>query len=124
VIPGLHHQLLRLLSGEIAREGALVTMIGKMTAEERLVSCLLNLSQRQARLGYSSTELRLPMSRQDIGDYLGLALETVSRLFSRFQEEGIITVHGKQLVLNDLGALERRLGYVPEDRLRVSEREA
>ncbi len=112
-IPGLQHQLLRLMSNEIAREQNLLTMIGKMTAEERLATCLLNFSQRQATLGYSPTHLRLPMSRQDIGDYLGLALETVSRLFSRLQEDGLITVHGKQVELNDIAALKGKLGYTP-----------
>lgn len=110
-IPGLQHQLLRLMSNEIAREQGMLIMIGKMTAEERLATCLLNFSARLAALGYSPTHLRLPMSRQDIGDYLGLALETVSRLFSRFQDDGIISVHGKQVDLNDVEALRGKLGY-------------
>lgn len=111
LIPGLQHQFLRLMSNEIAREQGMLIMIGKMTAEERLATCLLNFSQRQAALGYSPTQLRLPMSRQDIGDYLGLALETVSRLFSRLQEDGLISVHGKQVELNDIAALKGKLSY-------------
>ena len=110
-IPGLQHQFLRLMSNEIAREQSMLIMIGKMTAEERLATCLLNFSQRQEALGYSPVHLRLPMSRQDIGDYLGLALETVSRLFSRFQDDGLIVVHGKQVDLNDIDALRGKLGY-------------
>lgn len=110
-IPGLQHQFLRLMSNEIAREQGMLIMIGKMTAEERLATCLLNFSQRQEALGYSPTHLRLPMSRQDIGDYLGLALETVSRLFSRFQDDGLITVHGKQVELSNIHALKGKLGY-------------
>lgn len=109
-IPGLQQQLLRIMSGEIAREGALLMMLGKMNAEERLLACMLNFSQRQERLGFSGQSLRLPMSRQDIGDYLGLALETVSRLFSRFQEEGLIEVKGKNLEINNLTAMRQRLG--------------
>jgi CRP/FNR family transcriptional regulator len=111
VIPGLQHQFLRIMSNEIAREQGMLMMIGKMTAEERLATCLLNFSRRQEALGYSPTRLRLPMSRQDIGDYLGLALETVSRLFSRFQEDGHITVHGKQVELHDIAALEGKLAF-------------
>lgn len=109
-IPGLQHQLLRLMSGEIAREGALLMMLGKMNAEERLLACLLNFSQRQQRLGFSGTSFRLHMSRQDIGDYLGLALETVSRLFSRFQEERLIAVCGKHVEIENMDGLQRRLG--------------
>lgn len=114
-IPGLQHQLLRLMSGEIAREGALLMMLGKMNAEERLLACLLNFSQRQQRLGFSGTSFRLHMSRQDIGDYLGLALETVSRLFSRFQEEGLISVRGKHVQIENLDDLHRRLGVSAAD---------
>lgn len=109
-ITGLQHQLLRLMSGEIGREGQLLLMIGKMSADERLLACLHNLSRRQARLGLSPTDIKLHMSRQDLGDYLGLALETVSRLFSRFQEEGLLTVRGKYVHLTSLEAIERRLG--------------
>ncbi len=110
-IAGLQHQLLRLMSGEIGREGQLLLMIGKMSAEERLLACLLNFSQRQMRLGLSPIDIKLHMSRQDLGDYLGLALETVSRLFSRFQEEGLITVRGKYVHLNNLEVFHNRLGH-------------
>ncbi|MBS1247130.1 MAG: transcriptional regulator, partial [Proteobacteria bacterium] len=72
---------------------------GRMKAEERLAAFLLSFSKRFQLLGYSPTDLRLPMSRQDLGDYLGLALETVSRLFSRFQEDKLITVQGRNVKL-------------------------
>ncbi len=109
-ISGLQHQLLRMMSGEIGRESQLLLMIGKMSADERLLACLCNFSQRQAQLGLSATDIRLHMSRQDLGDYLGLALETVSRLFSRFQEEGLLTVRGKYVHLTSLALIQRCLG--------------
>jgi CRP/FNR family transcriptional regulator len=103
---GLTQALMRMMSREIVRDEELVMMLGRMTAEERLASCLLNFSRRQAALGMPSTELRLAMSRQDLGDYLGLALETVSRLLSHMQGAGILGVHGRHLELHDLPRLE------------------
>ena len=98
-LPGLQHQLFRLMSRELADEEVQLLMLGRMKAEERLAAFLLSFSKRYHLLGYSPTDLHLPMSRQDLGDYLGLALETVSRLFSRFQEEQLITVHGRTVKL-------------------------
>jgi len=98
-LPGLQHQLFRLMSREVAEEEGQLLMLGRMKAEERLAAFLLSFSKRFQLLGYSPTDLRLPMSRQDLGDYLGLALETVSRLFSRFQEEKLITVQGRNVKL-------------------------
>jgi CRP/FNR family transcriptional regulator len=100
-IPSLQHQLFRIMSREIVRDEQLLMMLGRMTAEERLAASLVNFARRQARLGLSETELKLAMSRQDLGDYLGLALETVSRLFSRFQGESLIRVHGRQVQILD-----------------------
>ncbi len=105
-IPGLQHQLFRVMSREIVRDEQMLMMLGRMTAEERLAASLLNFSRRQARLGMPANEIRLTMSRQDLGDYLGLALETVSRLFSRFQEEGLISVHGRQIRIVDSKRLQ------------------
>lgn len=105
-LPGLQHQLFRLMSREIMQEEAQLLMLGRMKAEERLAAFLLSFSKRYQRLGHSPTDLRLPMSRQDLGDYLGLALETVSRLFSRFQEDKLIVVHGRSIKLLDLARLK------------------
>jgi CRP/FNR family transcriptional regulator len=105
-VPGLQHQLWRLMSREIADEEIQLVMLGRMKAEERLATFLLSFSRRLQKLGNSSSVLRLPMSRQDLGDYLGLALETVSRLFSRFQEEKLITVQGRNIKLLDAGRLK------------------
>ncbi|UCH53096.1 MAG: fumarate/nitrate reduction transcriptional regulator Fnr [Pseudomonadota bacterium] len=104
-VPALQHQLFRIMSREIVRDEQMLMMLGRMTAEERLAAALVNFARRQARLGLSDRLLRLAMSRQDLGDYLGLALETVSRLFSRFQEEGLISVHGRQIEILDADRL-------------------
>lgn len=104
-VPGLQHQLLRIMSREIVRDEDMLMMLGRMSAEERLASCLMSFSRRLARLGDSVVEFKLSMSRQDLGDYLGLALETVSRLLTRFQDEGLISVHGRQIVLRNITRL-------------------
>lgn len=104
-IPGLQHQLLRVMSREIARDERTLMMLGRMSAEERLASCLISFSRRHARLGAAGDKFKLSMSRQDLGDYLGLALETVSRLFSRFQEERLIDTQGRNIKLRDVTRL-------------------
>lgn len=104
-IPSLQHQLLRIMSREIVRDESMLMMLGRMSAEERLASCLMSFSRRLARLGVTAVEFKLSMSRQDLGDYLGLALETVSRLLSRFQYDGLISVHGRQIALRDVDRL-------------------
>ncbi len=109
-IPGLQHQLFRILSREIVQDGELLLMLGKMNAEERLAACLLSFSRRFSRLGRSPTDFTLSMSRQDLGDYLGLALETVSRLFSRFQEDGLLSVESRRISLLDLSRLRAMAG--------------
>ena len=109
-VPGLQHQLFRIMSREIVEDERLLMMLGRMSAEERLASCLLSFSRRHARLGLDSAALKLSMSRQDLGDYLGLALETVSRLFSRFQEEGLIEVQGRHVQLLNVDRLHAIAG--------------
>ena len=104
-IPGLQHQLLRIMSREIVRDEEMLMMLGRMTAEEKLASCLMSFSRRLTGPGNGAADFKLSMSRQDLGDYLGLALETVSRLLSRFQEDGLITVHGRHILLHDVSRL-------------------
>jgi CRP/FNR family transcriptional regulator len=84
----------------------MLMQLGKRTAEERLASFLLSLSARFRQRGLSATEFNLPMSRQDIGNYLGLAIETVSRLFAHFQEQGLLRVNRKQITILELGQLK------------------
>ena len=109
-IPSLQRQLLRVLSREIVQDENLLMMLGKMNAEARLAACLVSFSERFERLGHSGTKFKLSMSRQDLGDYLGLALETVSRLFSRFQDEGLIRVEGRHIQLLNLTGLRALTG--------------
>lgn len=106
----LQHNLHQFLSRDIGREQNMMLMLGSMRAEERLAVFLLNLSDRYRKRGYSSTEIVLRMTREEIGSYLGLQLETVSRLFSRFQEEGLLQVQGRVLKLLDLTALRQLAG--------------
>ncbi len=110
-IPGLQHQMLRLLSREVSAEANMISLLNNSTAEERLASFLLSLSERFRRRGFSPTDFFLAMSRQDIGSYLGLALETVSRLFTRFQEQGLLEVDRKHVKIKDLDHLKHLLRH-------------
>lgn len=106
----LQHNLHKVLSTEIARDQNVMLLLGSMRAEERVAVFLLNLSQRHRERGYSATEFVLRLTREDIGSYLGLKLETVSRLFSRFQQEGLLQVQGRAVKLLDVPALKHRAG--------------
>ncbi len=101
------HNLHALLAREIRRERKVMLMLGTMRAEQRLAAFLLDLADRYAARGYSATEVVLRMTREDIGRHLGMKLETVSRLFSRFDQEGVIRVHGREIKLIDRGALKQ-----------------
>lgn len=96
-VEGLQHQFHKMMSREIVRDHGVMMLLGSMRAEERLAAFLLNLSQRFTARGFSATEFHLRMTRDEIGSYLGLKLETVSRAFSRFQEEGIVAVQQKHV---------------------------
>ncbi len=112
-LPALQHQLFRLLSKEIVADSELVSVLGNRSAEERLAALLLSLSVRFALRGFSPREFRLSMSRNDIANYLGLAVETVSRLFTRFQERALISAQGKLVRVLDLNALRDAAGAGP-----------
>jgi len=103
------HNVHRLLSREIARERAVMVLLGTMVAERRLAVFLLDLSDRYRARGYSPCEFVLRMTREEIGSYLGLKLETISRLFSRFQREGLVQVQGRVVKLLDRSSLKRLL---------------
>ena len=100
-------RLYRLLSSAIVRQRAVTLVGGTMRAEQRLASFLVDLSNRYHARGYSPTEFVLRMTREEIGSHLGLKLETVSRIFSRFAEERLIVVSGRVLKLLDRAALQR-----------------
>jgi CRP/FNR family transcriptional regulator len=108
--PLLQRELFRMLANEIARERALMLLLGSMRAEERLAAFLLNLSQRLAARGYSATRFILRMTREEIGSLLGLKLETVSRILSRFQAEKLIRVHNREIEISDLAQLRCVIG--------------
>jgi CRP/FNR family transcriptional regulator len=110
-VPGLARQLLRIMSREIYADEELLILLGKKSAEERLASLLLSLSRRFQQRGFSPREFRLSMSRNDIGNYLGMAVETVSRLFTRFQQQGLIEVQHKYIRLQNIGQLQEMAGF-------------
>lgn len=97
----------RLMSREIVRDHSLMLLLGSMSAEERLAAFLLNLSQRLKARGYSQVEFHLRMSRQEIGSYLGMKIETVSRTFTTFQQRGILEVDKRHIRITDPDALTR-----------------
>jgi CRP/FNR family transcriptional regulator, anaerobic regulatory protein len=105
---GMQHIISRLMSREILREHSLMMLLGSMNAEERLAAFLLNLSQRYAARGYSEREFHLRMSRAEIGSYLGMKLETVSRTFSAFQQQRLLEVDKRHIRITDLEGLKRR----------------
>ncbi len=87
----------RIMSREIVRDHGVMLLLGSMRAEERLAAFLLNLTQRLRTRGFSASSLILRMTREEIGSYLGLKLETVSRAFSKFQEDGVLEVKQRQI---------------------------
>lgn len=110
VIPSLMHHFHKIMSREIVRDHEVMLLLGCMKAEERLATFLLNLSRRFLMRGYSEYNFNLRMTREEIGSYLGLKLETVSRVFSKLQEENIITVDNKHIQINDIVRLRMKMG--------------
>ena len=110
-MPALQHQLLRLISGDISRDHGLMLLLGSMTAEQRLAAFLLSLSRRHQRLGFSGSRFVLRMTREEIGNYLGLTLETVSRLLSRFQREGLLAVQQRDVEIRNTDRLMEMVGH-------------
>jgi len=103
---GLQPELHKVMSRALVHDQGVMMLLGTMRAEERLAAFLLNLSQRFVARGYSPSEFHLRMTREEIGSYLGLSLETVSRLFSRFHDEGLIAVQQKHVRILDVPALK------------------
>lgn len=98
-IPSIQTHFFRLMSREIVRDQGVMLLLGNMRAEERIAAFLLNLSQRLYHRGFAANDFILRMSREEIGSYLGLKLETVSRTLSRFHQEGLIVVEHKHIRL-------------------------
>ena len=108
-VPSLQRHLHSVLAREIVRDHGVMMLLGSMRAEERLAAFLINLSKRFVRRGYSASDFHLRMTRDEIGSYLGLKLETVSRLFSQFQKDALIEVEQKHVRILDSDGLERLL---------------
>ena len=109
-LPALQQNLHQIMSKEIVRDQGMMLLLGSMSSEERVAVFLLNLADRHRRRGYSATGFVLRMTREEIGSYLGLKLETVSRLFSRFQEGGLVQLQGRTVKLLDPIALQQLVG--------------
>jgi CRP/FNR family transcriptional regulator len=107
--PVLQRHLHAVLSREIVRDHGVMMLLGSMRAEERLAAFLTNLSKRFVRRGFSPSDFHLRMTREEIGSYLGLKLETVSRLFSQFQKDGLIAVEQKHVRILDSAGLGKIL---------------
>ena len=101
-LPQLLRQLMRIMSREIRDDQQMMMLLSKKTADERIATFLVNLSARFRARGYSPQQFRLAMSRNEIGNYLGLAVETVSRVFTRFQQSGLLEAEGKEVNLINL----------------------
>ncbi|PUE55133.1 fumarate/nitrate reduction transcriptional regulator Fnr [Limnohabitans parvus] len=106
-VTALQHHVHKIMSREIVREHGVMLLLGSMRAEERLAAFLLNLVQRLHARGFSQSELVLRMTREEIGSYLGLKLETVSRTFSKFVEEGMVEVKQRHVRILDTEGLQR-----------------
>lgn len=105
-VKALQHHMHKIMSREIVREHGVMLLLGSMRANERLAAFLLNLVQRLKARGYSDNEMLLRMTREEIGSYLGMKLETVSRTFSKFVEDGIIEVQQKHVRIINPQALK------------------
>ena len=105
-ITSLQRHVHKIMSREIVRENGVMLLLGSMRAEERLAAFLLNLVQRLHARGFSQSELVLRMTREEIGSYLGLKLETVSRTFSKFVEEGVVEVKQRHVRILNPDALK------------------
>jgi CRP/FNR family transcriptional regulator, anaerobic regulatory protein len=109
----LQHQFHKIMSREIVRDHGMMLLLGSMRAEERLAAFLLNLTQRLQARGFSASSLILRMTREEIGSYLGLKLETVSRTFSKFQDDGLLEVKQRQIRIVDQAGLRQLVNSAP-----------
>ena len=100
-IPVLQRHFFQLMSQQIEADHQMMLTLSKKNAEGRVATLLISLSRRFGRRNLSPNSLRLPMSRMDIGNFLGLTIETISRTFSRLQKEGLIKVDGREIHIND-----------------------
>lgn len=109
-LPNLQHHFFAIMGNEIAKDQQIHTLLSSYTAEQRTASFLLSLSSRYARVSLSPTRFLLTMTRSDIGEYLGLTVETVSRIFTGLQRKGLIEVDNREVELVDIEALRGIIG--------------
>ena len=106
-LPSLQRHFLQLMSREITQEQQMISLLNKNNAESRVASMLLSISARNASRQLSAKNFILPMSRTDLGNFLGLTIETVSRTFARLQQNNLLTVNKKEILINDVAALQQ-----------------
>jgi CRP/FNR family transcriptional regulator len=106
----LQHNFFAIMGAEITKDQKVHTLLSSYSAEQRITSFLLGLSSRYARVGLSATRFNLPMTRGDIGEYLGLTVETVSRLLTALQKKGVLAVANREIELKDIEALKQIVG--------------
>lgn len=115
--PKLRQQIMKFMSSEIKHDHDLMMLLSKRSAEERLLHFINHLSQRFDERGYSAKQFNLSMTRNEIGNYLGLTVETISRLLTRFQKEKLISVEGKLITILDMDGVKQR---IPENEITVT----
>jgi len=109
-VPSIQYAMRRIMGKEVAKDHAMLLLLGRMSAEEKLASFLVSLSNRMAQRHWKPTEFNLTMPRQDIANYLGLAVETVSRLFAHLQDQSIIEVNRRRVNISDMQRLKAIIG--------------
>lgn len=109
-VPSIQYAMRRIMGKEVTKDHAMLLLLGRMSAEEKLASFLISLSKRMAQRHWKPTEFNLTMPRQDIANYLGLAVETVSRLFAHLQDEEIIEVDRRRVNISDMDRLKAIVG--------------
>lgn len=109
-LPKLRQQMMRLMSQDISGDQQMLLLLNRKNAEEKLAAFLTNLAQRFANRGFSKKEFRLSMTRGEIGNYLGLTVETISRLLGRFHKDELIHVDGKLICISNPEALSKLAG--------------
>jgi CRP/FNR family transcriptional regulator, anaerobic regulatory protein len=106
-VPSLQRHIFQLMSREITQDQHVIALLSKSNAEARIASLLLSISGRNSRRNLSTNKFLLPMSRTDIGNFLGLTIETVSRVLTRLKKSKVLTVDKKEIIINDMGALQQ-----------------
>jgi len=110
VVPSIQYAMRRIMGKEVTKDHAMLLLLGRMSAEEKLASFLVSLSKRMAQRHWKPTEFNLTMPRQDIANYLGLAVETVSSLFALLQDQNIIEVDRRRVNISDMQRLKAIIG--------------